>query len=85
MAPRNGKSPPWRPRTTSTRSTTRALSHAKAVFDIHRFFPAHLFHPPYGTRIQRLISKIFLGDADPSLAGREQASPNQPIHVPAFK
>ena len=46
----------------------RALSHAKAVFDIHRFFPAHLFHPPYGTRIQRLIAKIFLGDADPSLA-----------------
>ena len=66
----------------------RALSHAKAVFDIHRFFPAHLFHPPYGTRIQRLISKIFLGDADPALAGREPLQPvpaDRAIQVPAFK
>jgi coniferyl-aldehyde dehydrogenase len=47
----------------------RSLSHAKAVFTVHRFFPIHLFHPPYGTRIQRLLSKIFLGSGDPSLAG----------------
>ena len=66
----------------------RALSHAKAVFDIQRFFPAHLFHPPYGTRIQRLISKIFLGDADPALASHAQLQPvqlDQPTQVPAFK
>ncbi len=45
----------------------RALSHAKSVFTMHRWFPVHLFRPPYGTRIQRLISKIFLGRPDPSL------------------
>ena len=63
----------------------RSLSHAKAVFDIHRFFPAHLFHPPYGTRIQRLISKIFLGDADPALTGREPVQVDQAAPIPAFK
>jgi coniferyl-aldehyde dehydrogenase len=46
----------------------RALSHAKAVFTVHRLFPIHLFHPPYGTRIQRMLSKLFLGSGDPSLA-----------------
>ena len=45
----------------------RALSHAKAVFTVHRFFPIHLFRPPYGTRIQRMLSKVFLGSGDPSL------------------
>ncbi len=62
-----------------------ALSHAKAVFNVHRFFPAHLFHPPYGTRIQRLISKIFLGDADPALAGPGPVPADQVVQVPAFK
>jgi coniferyl-aldehyde dehydrogenase len=47
----------------------RALSHAKAIFAVHRFFPVHLFHPPYGTWIQRMLSRIFLGSPDPALAG----------------
>jgi coniferyl-aldehyde dehydrogenase len=47
----------------------RSLSHAKAVLRVHRLFPIHLFHPPYGTRIQRLLSRIFLGVGDPSVAG----------------
>ena len=45
----------------------RALSHGKSVMIMSRWFPIHLFRPPYGTRIQRLISKIFLGHPDPSL------------------
>jgi coniferyl-aldehyde dehydrogenase len=45
----------------------RALSHGKSVLTMNRWFPSHLFHPPYGTRIQRLVSKIFLGNPDPSL------------------
>ncbi|MDM0015417.1 coniferyl aldehyde dehydrogenase [Variovorax sp. J22P168] len=49
----------------------RALSHAKSVFTVRRWFPIHLFRPPYGSRIQQLIMKIFLGhgpagDADAS-------------------
>ncbi|SOE62353.1 coniferyl-aldehyde dehydrogenase [Burkholderia sp. D7] len=45
----------------------RTLSHGKSVLVMNRWFPIHLFRPPYGTRIQRLISKIFLGHSDPSL------------------
>jgi coniferyl-aldehyde dehydrogenase len=45
----------------------RSLSHAKAVFTMQRWFPIHLFHPPYGGRIQRLISRVFLGRANPSV------------------
>ena len=45
----------------------RALSHGKSVLGMRRWFPVHLFHPPYGTRIQRLISRILLGYSDPSL------------------
>ncbi|MGS0743066.1 coniferyl aldehyde dehydrogenase [Glaciimonas sp. GG7] len=48
----------------------RTLSHGKSVLSVHRWFPVHLFRPPYGTRIQRLISHIFLGKADPLLPGR---------------
>jgi coniferyl-aldehyde dehydrogenase len=44
-----------------------ALSHAKAVLKMKRWFPIGLFRPPYGTRIQRLISKLWLGDPDPAL------------------
>ena len=38
-----------------------ALSHARAVFSEHRFFPISLFHPPYGGWVQRLALKLFLG------------------------
>lgn len=49
----------------------RALSHCKSVLTMHRWFPVHLFRPPYGTRIQRLVSKVFLGNADPALSTAE--------------
>ena len=39
----------------------RELSHAKAVFKRHRFFPIRLFYPPYGTLVQRLIMRFYLG------------------------
>ena len=48
----------------------RALSHAKSVLSIHRFFPIHLFQPPYDTWLQRTIQRIFLKRADPALALR---------------
>ena len=39
----------------------RELSHAKAVFKKRWFFPAGLFRPPYGTRVQRLVLRLYLG------------------------
>ncbi len=45
----------------------RELSHQKTVYKRHRFFPVGLFYPPYGTKIQDLVLKIFLGHADPEV------------------
>ncbi|HUO95603.1 MAG TPA: coniferyl aldehyde dehydrogenase [Steroidobacteraceae bacterium] len=39
----------------------RELSHAKAVFKRHRYFPVALFYPPYGTWVQRLTLRFYLG------------------------
>jgi len=39
-----------------------ALSHCKSMFAAHRFFPVHLFYPPYGRFMQRLALRVFLGD-----------------------
>ena len=44
------------------------LSHAKAVYRRHRFFPVGLFYPPYGNLVQRLVMKFYLGAPDPALA-----------------
>ena len=43
----------------------RELSHAKAVFKRHRFFPVWLFYPPYGTLVQRLVVWLYLGRRPP--------------------
>lgn len=48
----------------------RELSHAKTVFQRHRWFPVGLFYPPYGNWVQRLALRVFLGRGDPSLAPR---------------
>lgn len=45
----------------------RELSHARTVFKRRRFFPTQLFHPPYGTLVQKLTLRYFLGKADPAL------------------
>jgi coniferyl-aldehyde dehydrogenase len=58
----------------------RELSHAKTVFSRHRFFPSGLFHPPYGTLIQSLILKTFLGRADKALLNN-RASPEPGINT----
>jgi coniferyl-aldehyde dehydrogenase len=53
----------------------RELSHAKAVFAERRWFPIELFHPPYGTWVQRLALRLFLGS--PRIeAGRAAPSGN---------
>jgi len=39
----------------------RAFSHGKSVLTMNRWFPVHLFRPPYGTPHQRLISTLSLG------------------------
>ena len=39
----------------------RELSHARAVFRRHRFFPVSLFRPPYGRWVQRLVTRLYLG------------------------
>lgn len=51
----------------------RELSHAKTVFKRHRFFPIDLFYPPYGTFIQRMTLKFFLGSPDPELGIPDKA------------
>lgn len=38
-----------------------ALSHAKAVFRVRRWFPASLFRPPYGNAVQRWSMDLLLG------------------------
>ena len=50
----------------------RALSHARAVFREHRFYPAGLFHPPYGRLGQRLAMALFLGRDRRGEQGRER-------------
>lgn len=45
----------------------RDLSHGKTVFKRHRFFPIDLFYPPYGSFIQRMALKFFLGNPDSNL------------------
>ena len=50
----------------------RELSHARTVFQRRRWFPTQLFHPPYGSFVQRLSMKFFLGEADPSLGARSR-------------
>ena len=51
----------------------RELSHAKTVFKRHRWFPIGLFYPPYGSFVQRLVLKVFLGHGDPELSLRTAA------------
>ena len=50
----------------------RELSHARTVFQRRRWFPTQLFHPPYGSFVQRLSMKFFLGEADPLLGARSK-------------
>ena len=50
----------------------RELSHARTVFQRRRWFPTQLFHPPYGSFVQRLSMKFFLGEADPSLGAKSK-------------
>jgi coniferyl-aldehyde dehydrogenase len=45
----------------------RELSHARTVFERRRWFPTQLFHPPYGSFVQKLALKFFLGHGDPDL------------------
>ncbi|MET0541884.1 MAG: coniferyl aldehyde dehydrogenase [Variovorax sp.] len=52
----------------------RELSHAKTVFKRHRFFPVDLFYPPYGTFVQRLAMKFFLGSPDTGLGASSHGS-----------
>ena len=42
----------------------RELSHAKTVFMKHRLFPVDLFYPPYGSAVQRMILRLFVGKAE---------------------
>lgn len=48
----------------------RELSHARTVFERHRWFPIGLFYPPYGNLAQRLTLKFFTGQADPTVKKR---------------
>ena len=50
----------------------RELSHARSVFERRRWFPTQLFHPPYGSFVQRLAMKFFLGEGDASLGGKAE-------------
>ena len=42
----------------------RELSHAKAVFRRHRFFPTGMLYPPYGGWLQRLAMRLYLKEPE---------------------
>jgi coniferyl-aldehyde dehydrogenase len=42
----------------------RELSHARTVFKRRTWFPTHLFHPPFGGRLQSLALAFYLGKPD---------------------
>jgi len=48
----------------------RERSHARTVLQRRRWFPTQLFHPPYGSFVQRLAMRFFLGEGDPALGGK---------------
>jgi len=55
----------------------RELSHAKAVFRRHRFFPTQLLYPPYGGWLQKALLRVFLGepkDAPAETVGRDRTN-----------
>ncbi|CAG2151186.1 coniferyl aldehyde dehydrogenase [Cupriavidus numazuensis] len=58
----------------------RELSHAKSVFAERRWFPIELFHPPYGSWVQRLAMRLFLGA--PAQGESQHGTPagTQPAH-----
>ena len=60
----------------------RELSHAKAVFAERQWFPIELFHPPYGTFVQRMALRLFLG-ATPAAPSQHSHQPTAPTHTPA--
>ncbi|MDM0084908.1 aldehyde dehydrogenase family protein [Variovorax sp. J31P179] len=60
----------------------RALSHAKSVFTVRRWFPIHLFRPPYGSRVQQLVMKLFLGRGPGSDAQAPVATPSRARGTP---
>jgi coniferyl-aldehyde dehydrogenase len=55
----------------------RELSHARTVYKRQRFFPIGLFYPPYGSLVQRVVMKLFLGRPDPSLATATGSAPGR--------
>ncbi len=48
----------------------RELSHARSVLQMRGWFPIQLFSPPYGTWVQKLVVRVFVGKPDPSLNKR---------------
>ncbi|MGR5286170.1 coniferyl aldehyde dehydrogenase [Vibrio maritimus] len=48
----------------------RELSHARSVLQMRGWFPIQLFSPPYGTWVQKLVVRVFVGKPDPSLSKR---------------
>lgn len=55
----------------------RELSHGKAVFAEHRWFPIELFHPPYGNFAQRIAVRFFLGARTKMLTGTSADRPEK--------
>ncbi|MFM0658423.1 aldehyde dehydrogenase family protein [Paraburkholderia sediminicola] len=53
----------------------RELSHAKAVFAEHRWFPVELFHPPYGGVVQRAVLRWYFGAGATAPLPGTQAQP----------
>lgn len=45
----------------------RELSHARTVLKMRDWFPIQLFAPPYGNWVQKLVVRLFVGKADPTL------------------
>ncbi|ANQ25980.1 coniferyl aldehyde dehydrogenase [Vibrio natriegens] len=49
----------------------RELSHARSVLQMRDWFPVQLFSPPYGSWVQKLILRVFVGKPDPRLNNKK--------------
>ena len=49
----------------------RELSHARSVLQMRDWFPIQLFSPPYGSWVQKLILRVFVGKPDPQLNNKK--------------
>lgn len=57
----------------------RELSHARTVFHRRSWFPTHWFHPPYGTAIQKVLLRLYLGAGQHATTSKSARLATSPV------